>query len=173
MLLEFCGVCGVGAATALASRLAGRPTAVIALSSAAGATAYLVALDNSSSVAYVYVGNAAAFAVSLFASTAGAYTVAGAIESRSLEDKNARGDGGPVEDEGSRYAVVFTCNGTLALLWASIISAIGTSEKWETPEFYRVTVIELFTVAAVALLLEGVVRYAPLFTRGTSQQSVA
>eukprot|EP00037_Helgoeca_nana_P022590 m.232023 g.232023 ORF g.232023 m.232023 type:complete len:500 (+) comp26044_c0_seq1:334-1833(+) len=173
MLLEFCGVCGVGAATALASRLAGRPTAVIALSSAAGATAYLVALDNSSSVAYVYVGNAAAFAISLFASTVGAYTVAGAIESRSLKDKNARGDGGPVEDEGSRYAVVFTCNGTLALLWASIISAIGTSEKWETPEFYRVTVIELFTVAAVALLLEGVVRYAPLFTRGTSQQSVA
>lgn len=148
MLLEFCGVCGVAAATGLSSQLIHWPSTVISLTSAAGAAAYLIALDNSSKIDAVCAGNALAFAIGLFSSTAGSYTVAETINVQKETD----------DSEDSRYAVVFTCNGTLALVWASIISAIGTGRKWDTPDFYRAAVIELFTFSVVVLLLEAALR---------------
>eukprot|EP00038_Savillea_parva_P013816 m.9318 g.9318 ORF g.9318 m.9318 type:complete len:488 (+) comp2622_c0_seq1:238-1701(+) len=74
---------------------------------------------------------------------------AGAAECRVNE-----GDTSETDDDTARYAVVFACNGTLALVWASVISAIGTAQEWETAHFYRVTVIELFVFAGVMLVME-------------------
>lgn len=60
--------------------------------------------------------------------------------------------------DGDRYSVLFTCNGTLALAWASVLSAIGTARSWGTRQYYVAAIIELYITAILAVLLELALR---------------
>lgn len=60
--------------------------------------------------------------------------------------------------DGDRYSVLFTCNGTLALAWASVLSAIGTARSWGTRQYYVAAIIELYVTAILAVSFELALR---------------
>jgi hypothetical protein len=64
------------------------------------------------------------------------------------------------DDDSRRYSVLFTCNGTLALAWASVLSAIGTARTWDTRQYYVTAIVELYATAVLAVLIEFVLRCA-------------
>ena len=62
------------------------------------------------------------------------------------------------DNDSRRYSVLFTCNGTLALAWASVLSAIGTARTWDTRQYYVTAIVELYATAVLAVLIEFVLR---------------